>query len=192
MRAGIEDVDAVVSTVGGGVADARADGIGNINLVSGSVAAVLPVALWRAAGTGVAPAAAGLLDGGSTGGGRRVGREGRAAAAGAAPDARLLLLPPTTPSALQIEAAAKKGVKKFVLVTSIGCGSSKDAPGEKVRGSCAAAASGAPACGARAALLRQPPAGARAAGATSANSHLNCWRRHMGRGCRCMLPWSQC
>lgn len=32
-----------------------------------------------------------------------------------------------------IDAALKKGVKKFVLVTSVGCGSSKDAPGEKAR-----------------------------------------------------------
>ncbi len=31
-----------------------------------------------------------------------------------------------------IEAAAKKGVKKFILVTSVGCGDSKDAPGEQV------------------------------------------------------------
>lgn len=31
-----------------------------------------------------------------------------------------------------IEAAVKKGVKKFVLVTSIGCGETKEAPGEKV------------------------------------------------------------
>ncbi|MEW5301024.1 MAG: hypothetical protein WDW36_003908 [Sanguina aurantia] len=31
-----------------------------------------------------------------------------------------------------IEAALKKGVKKFVLVTSIGCGSTKDACGEQV------------------------------------------------------------
>jgi hypothetical protein len=31
-----------------------------------------------------------------------------------------------------IEAAAAKGVKKFILVTSIGCGDSKDAPGEQV------------------------------------------------------------
>jgi putative NADH-flavin reductase len=59
----IEDVDAVVSSVGGTVADPRADGEGNINLIA---------------------------------------------------------------------AAAKKGVKKFVLVTSVGCGDSKDAPGEKV------------------------------------------------------------
>ncbi len=29
-----------------------------------------------------------------------------------------------------IEAAIKKGVKKFILVTSVGCGDSKDAPGE--------------------------------------------------------------
>ena len=61
--ADIEDVDAVVSTVGGSVADARADGQGNINL---------------------------------------------------------------------IEAAVKKGVKKFVLVTSVGCGDSKAAPGPEV------------------------------------------------------------
>lgn len=59
----IEDVDAVVSTVGGSVADPSADGTGNINL---------------------------------------------------------------------IEAAARKGVKKFVLVTSIGCGDSRDAPGDQV------------------------------------------------------------
>jgi hypothetical protein len=32
-----------------------------------------------------------------------------------------------------IEAALAKGVKKFILVTSIGCGDSKDAPGEQVR-----------------------------------------------------------
>eukprot|EP00798_Chlamydomonas_sp_ICE-L_P006405 gene6405-3020_t len=31
-----------------------------------------------------------------------------------------------------IEAAMKKGVTKFILVTSIGCGDSKDAPGEQV------------------------------------------------------------
>lgn len=31
-----------------------------------------------------------------------------------------------------INAALAKGVKKFVLVTSVGCGSSRDAPGEKV------------------------------------------------------------
>jgi nucleoside-diphosphate-sugar epimerase len=59
----IDDVDAVVSSVGGTVADPRADGEGNINLIA---------------------------------------------------------------------AAAKKGVKKFVLVTSVGCGDSKAAPGEKV------------------------------------------------------------
>jgi len=35
-----------------------------------------------------------------------------------------------------IEAAAAKGVKKFVLITSIGCGDTKDAPGEQV-GVCA-------------------------------------------------------
>jgi hypothetical protein len=33
-----------------------------------------------------------------------------------------------------IEAALAKGVKKFILVTSIGCGDSKDAPGEQVGG----------------------------------------------------------
>ena len=59
----IEDVDAVVSSVGGSVADPRADGEGNINLIA---------------------------------------------------------------------AAAKKGVKKFVLVTSVGCGDSASAPGDKV------------------------------------------------------------
>jgi nucleoside-diphosphate-sugar epimerase len=32
-----------------------------------------------------------------------------------------------------IEAALAKGVKKFILVTSIGCGDTKDAPGEQVR-----------------------------------------------------------
>jgi nucleoside-diphosphate-sugar epimerase len=32
-----------------------------------------------------------------------------------------------------IEAAAAKGVKKFVLITSIGCGDTKDAPGEQVK-----------------------------------------------------------
>lgn len=31
-----------------------------------------------------------------------------------------------------INAAIKKGVKKFVLVTSLGCGNTKDAIGEKV------------------------------------------------------------
>ncbi|MEW5318161.1 MAG: hypothetical protein WDW38_009406 [Sanguina aurantia] len=60
---GIEEVDAVISCLGGTTADPRADGEGNINL---------------------------------------------------------------------IEAALKKGVKKFVLVTSIGCGSTKDACGEQV------------------------------------------------------------
>lgn len=60
---GIEDVDAVVSTIGGSVADPSADSAGNINI---------------------------------------------------------------------IEAAVKKGVKKFILVTSIGCGDSKAAPGDKV------------------------------------------------------------
>jgi len=59
----IEDVDAVVSSVGGTVADPRADGDGNINLIA---------------------------------------------------------------------AAARRGVKKFVLVTSVGCGDSSAAPGEKV------------------------------------------------------------
>lgn len=63
VRAGIDGLDAVVSTVGGGVKDARADGEGNINL---------------------------------------------------------------------IEAAAAAGVRKFVLVTSIGTGDSKDAPGPEV------------------------------------------------------------
>lgn len=29
-----------------------------------------------------------------------------------------------------IDAAIKKGVKKFILVTSVGCGDSKDAPGD--------------------------------------------------------------
>eukprot|EP00879_Flechtneria_rotunda_P002521 GHRR01002719.1.p1 GENE.GHRR01002719.1~~GHRR01002719.1.p1 ORF type:complete len:271 (+),score=98.63 GHRR01002719.1:211-1023(+) len=61
--AGIEDVDAVISTIGGSVQDPTADSTGNINI---------------------------------------------------------------------IEAAAAKGVKKFILVTSIGCGDSKDAPGEQV------------------------------------------------------------
>eukprot|EP00877_Chromochloris_zofingiensis_P001485 jgi/Chrzof1/11337/Cz05g32280.t1 len=61
--AGIEDVDAVVSTIGGSTQNPQADSQGNINI---------------------------------------------------------------------IEAAVKKGVKKFVLVTSIGCGDSKDAPGEQV------------------------------------------------------------
>ncbi|KAG2449907.1 hypothetical protein HYH02_000013 [Chlamydomonas schloesseri] len=60
---GIEEVDAVVCTLGGSVADPRVDSEGNINI---------------------------------------------------------------------IEAAIKKGVKKFILVTSVGCGNSKDAPGEKV------------------------------------------------------------
>jgi hypothetical protein len=32
-----------------------------------------------------------------------------------------------------IQAAMKKGVKKFVFVTSLGCGSSKDSIGEQVR-----------------------------------------------------------
>jgi nucleoside-diphosphate-sugar epimerase len=61
--AGIEELDAVVSTVGGTVADPTADGEGNINLIN---------------------------------------------------------------------AAIEKGVKKFVLVTSIGTGDSKDAPSEVV------------------------------------------------------------
>ncbi|KXZ49185.1 hypothetical protein GPECTOR_22g775 [Gonium pectorale] len=60
---GIEEVDAVVCTLGGSVADPRVDSEGNINI---------------------------------------------------------------------IEAAIKKGVKKFVLVTSVGCGDSKAAPGERV------------------------------------------------------------
>ncbi|GAX79482.1 hypothetical protein CEUSTIGMA_g6923.t1 [Chlamydomonas eustigma] len=59
----IEEVDAVISTIGGTVANPVADSEGNINL---------------------------------------------------------------------IEAAAKKGVKKFILVTSIGCGETRDAPGENV------------------------------------------------------------
>lgn len=63
QAAGIEDLDAVVSTIGGTVADPTADGEGNINLIN---------------------------------------------------------------------AAIKKGVKKFVLVTSIGTGDSKDAPSEEV------------------------------------------------------------
>ncbi len=60
----IEDVDAVVSTIGGTPADPSADSEGNINL---------------------------------------------------------------------IKAAIKKGVKRFVLVTSIGTGDSKDAPPQQVR-----------------------------------------------------------
>ncbi|GIL51057.1 hypothetical protein Vafri_7191, partial [Volvox africanus] len=60
---GIEEVDAVVCTLGGTVADPRVDSEGNINV---------------------------------------------------------------------IDAAIKKGVKKFILVTSVGCGDSKDAPGERV------------------------------------------------------------
>lgn len=63
--ASIEDVDAVISTIGGTPADPSSDSQGNINL---------------------------------------------------------------------IEAAKKKGVKKFVLVTSIGTGDSKDAPPEQVYG----------------------------------------------------------
>jgi len=59
----IEEVDAVISTIGGTVANPIADSEGNINL---------------------------------------------------------------------IEAAVKKGVKKFILVTSVGCGETRDAPGEKV------------------------------------------------------------
>lgn len=62
--ADIEDVDAVISTIGGTTKDPSADSTGNINV---------------------------------------------------------------------IEAAAAKGVKKFILVTSIGCGDTKDAPGEQVR-----------------------------------------------------------
>lgn len=61
--ADIEEVDAVISTIGGSTKDPTADSLGNINV---------------------------------------------------------------------IEAAAAKGVKKFILVTSIGCGDSKDAPGEQV------------------------------------------------------------
>eukprot|EP00878_Enallax_costatus_P001988 GHUV01002152.1.p1 GENE.GHUV01002152.1~~GHUV01002152.1.p1 ORF type:complete len:274 (+),score=109.52 GHUV01002152.1:168-989(+) len=61
--AGIEDVDAVISTLGGSTKDPTVDSQGNINV---------------------------------------------------------------------IEAAAAKGVKKFILVTSIGCGDTKDAPGEQV------------------------------------------------------------
>lgn len=61
--ASIEDVDAVVSTIGGTTKNPEADSQGNINIIN---------------------------------------------------------------------AAAKKGVKKFVLVTSIGCGDTKDAPGEQV------------------------------------------------------------
>jgi nucleoside-diphosphate-sugar epimerase len=61
--AGIEDVDAVISTIGGTTKNPQADSQGNINI---------------------------------------------------------------------IQAAAKKGVKKFILVTSIGCGDTKDAPGEQV------------------------------------------------------------
>jgi nucleoside-diphosphate-sugar epimerase len=38
-----------------------------------------------------------------------------------------------------IEAALAKGVKKFILVTSIGCGDTKDAPGEQVRCACSCA-----------------------------------------------------
>lgn len=60
---GIEEVDAVVCTLGGTTADPRVDSEGNINV---------------------------------------------------------------------IDAAIKKGVKKFILVTSVGCGNSKDAPGERV------------------------------------------------------------
>jgi nucleoside-diphosphate-sugar epimerase len=59
----VDDLDAVVSTIGGTVTNPKADSEGNINL---------------------------------------------------------------------IEQAAKNGVKKFVLVTSIGTGDSKDAPGEEV------------------------------------------------------------
>jgi hypothetical protein len=61
--ADIEEVDAVISTIGGSTKDPSADSTGNINV---------------------------------------------------------------------IEAAAAKGVKKFILVTSIGCGDSRDAPGEQV------------------------------------------------------------
>lgn len=61
--ASIEDVDAVVSTIGGTTKSPEADSQGNINIIN---------------------------------------------------------------------AAAKKGVKKFILVTSIGCGDTKDAPGEQV------------------------------------------------------------
>lgn len=60
---GMEEVDAVISTLGGSTSGPEVDGQGNINL---------------------------------------------------------------------IEAAIKKGVKRFILVTSIGCGPTKDAPGEKV------------------------------------------------------------
>lgn len=62
---GIEEVDAVVCTLGGTTADPRVDSEGNINV---------------------------------------------------------------------IDAAIKKGVKKFILVTSVGCGNSKDAPGEHALG----------------------------------------------------------
>lgn len=62
-RAGIDDLGAVVSTVGGTTENPQADGEGNINIIN---------------------------------------------------------------------AAAEAGVKKFVLVTSIGTGDSKDAPGEQV------------------------------------------------------------
>ncbi|GFR52137.1 hypothetical protein Agub_g14652 [Astrephomene gubernaculifera] len=60
---GIEEVDAVVCTLGGSVADPRVDSEGNINIIEGAI---------------------------------------------------------------------KKGVKKFILVTSVGCGDSKEAPGERV------------------------------------------------------------
>lgn len=61
--ADIEEVDAVVSTIGGSSANPAADGQGNMNVIN---------------------------------------------------------------------AALKKGVKKFILVTSIGCGDTKDAPGPQV------------------------------------------------------------
>ena len=63
MSAGIEEVDAVISTIGGTTKDPLADSEGNINLINEAI---------------------------------------------------------------------KKGVKKFILVTSIGTGDSKDAPGEQV------------------------------------------------------------
>lgn len=61
--AGVDDLDAVVSTIGGTVMDPKADSEGNINLINQAV---------------------------------------------------------------------EQGVKKFVLITSIGTGDSKDAPGEEV------------------------------------------------------------
>lgn len=114
----IEDVDLVVSTIGGTPADPRADSEGNINLIEAAAAKV------RREGVFMSFFCPGL-DKHSFG--RRKTRT---------PHFFLFFLFSLAhqPRVFHTRLSKKKtqGVKKFVLVTSIGCGASWDAPPAQV------------------------------------------------------------